>query len=104
TVKLYDLDPLLLHGVLATPSINNQAVTLVAPSEQVALYDINRQQFKNLTVTSAAQFVPGPNAVILTQSSASSLSAAQRAGLPLNLRLVVNDRKDDALRYQVFTR
>lgn len=104
TVRLYDLDPLLLHGVLAAASINSQAVTLVAPPEQVALYNINRQQFKNLTVTAPAQFAPGSNAVILAQSSASALSTAQRAGLPLNLRLVVNNRKDDALRYQVFTR
>jgi 4-amino-4-deoxy-L-arabinose transferase-like glycosyltransferase len=104
TVSLYDLDPLLVHGLLTSPRLNNQPVTLVVPPEQIALYGINNQQFKNLSVTTPAQLVPGNSPVIVAEASISQLSSAQLASLPPNLRLVVNSHKDDSLRYRVFTR
>lgn len=104
TVRLYDLDPLLVHGLLTSPGLSNQAVTLIVPPEQVALYSINNQQFKNLVVTTPAQFAAGNGAVIVAETSIGQLNSAQLTGLPPNLRMIVNTHKDDSLRYRVFTR
>lgn len=106
TPQIYDLDPLLLHGAITSPKFNNQGVTVVVPAGQVPLYSINMGQFKKLTVVEPKQFMPNSNPnFVIAESSMGDLSSQQLAQMTgANLKLVVNNYKNDSLRFRVFNR
>lgn len=102
SIVQYDLDPLLLHGALASPGLRNQPITLVVPSEQIGLYNLNHDQFKNLTVLAPAALGPPTGATIVSETAYTQLTDAQRTTLVATPSLIVSDRKDDALRFRIF--
>lgn len=106
TVQVYDFDPLLLHGALASPNLRHQPVTLIVPPGQIGLYNINHDQFTNLTVLAPSALAPAPGSVtIVSENSFSQLSSAQLTALATTTpRLVVNDHKENALRFRIFNK
>ena len=99
----YDLDPLLLHGELN--KLPRQPIVAVVPADQVALFQINHDQFKDLHVVAPAEFVaPTNGSVLIAETAIGGLSDAQRNTLSVTQqKLIVDDRAADALRFRLFT-
>jgi 4-amino-4-deoxy-L-arabinose transferase-like glycosyltransferase len=106
TVGIYNTDPLLLHGTLASKTYRDQRITLVTTPERKALYEIDKAVAKNLQVITVSGFVgvPTANNIILDVSAQSQLTPQQLAALPIApSNLLVNDYKDDSLRFRIYT-
>lgn len=105
SVELYNTEPFMLYETLSSKTYRDQRVVVITSKERKPLYDINKAVAKNLEVVTPAEFAGAPTAnnVILDVRAESQLSAAQRATLPPTVaRLLVNDHKDDALRFRIF--
>jgi 4-amino-4-deoxy-L-arabinose transferase-like glycosyltransferase len=106
SVQLYDPNPLLLHDTLASKAYRNQNIVLVTTPDRKQLYEIDKAIAKNLKVTTPSQYAPDASAnnIILDVGAESQLTNDQRAALPKTTsRLLVTDRKDDALRFRIYT-
>lgn len=106
SVQLYDPNPMLLHDTLASKTYRDQRIILVTTPDRKQLYEIDKTIAKNLKVTTPAQYVPNAttNNIIVDVSAEPQLTNDQRATLPKTTsRLLVTDRKDDALRFRIYT-
>jgi hypothetical protein len=106
TVDIYNTDPLLLHDTLASKAYRDQRLLLVTTPDRKALYEIDKAVAKNLDVVTVSGFIGAPTAnnIILDVSAQSQLTPQQLAALPpFPSSLLVNDHKDDSLRFRVYT-
>lgn len=107
SVELYNTEPFLLYETLSSKAYRDQRIVLITTPERKPLYEINQAIAPNLTVVTPAQFdgAPTANNVIVDIRAESQLSGGQRGVLPPNVaKLVVNDHKDDALRFRIYRR
>jgi len=104
-VQQFNSDALILHDTLTTKTYRDRRIVLVTSPERKALYQIDTAIAKNLQVVTAAEFVPSPDVrdIIIDSNAAPQLAASQTANLSASPRLLVNDRKDDALRFRIYT-
>jgi len=104
SLQQYSSDPLILHETLASKAYRDQRIVLVTTPERKPLYQIDRAVAKNLQVVIPAEFTPSDTArdVIVDIRVESQLTQAQAQTLPINPKVLVNDRKDDALRFRIY--
>lgn len=106
TVSVYNQDPFLVTDSLASKAYRDQRLMLVVPANMVSLYSIDRSVAHDLTVVSPADFasINNANRVLIAEDTEASLNAAQLATFPTNkIELLVNDRKDNGLRFRVYS-
>ena len=105
SVELYNTDPFILHDTLSAKSYRDQRIVLITSPDRKSLYEIDKAIAKNLEVVTPSQYVSAPTAnnIIVDVTADSQLSAAQRQTLPATkASLLVNDHKDDALRFRIY--
>jgi hypothetical protein len=105
SVALYNTDPLLLHDMLSTKAYRDQRIILITSPERKPLYEIDQVVAKNIQVVTPSHFTGDPTAsnIIVDVSIESQLSSGQRSALPAaTSSLLVNDHKDDSLRFRVY--
>ena len=103
---LYDRNPLLLHTFITSSAQQHQKMLLIVPPEQVELYSINHAVIKDLEVVAPNSPVKssGATSVIVAESVIANLNASQTSLLPRGkTQLLVDDLKNDALRFRVFS-
>lgn len=105
TLQQYSSDPLILHETLLSKAYRDQRIVLVTAPERKPLYQIDQAIAKNMQVVTPAEFVPSATTrdVIVDTRIESQLTQTQTQTLPSNPTLLVNDRKDDALRFRIYT-
>lgn len=106
TATQYNQDPTILTNFIASKANKDQRITLIVPDNQVDLYKVDQSVVKNLTVLSISQFTSASKAkhVIVTESEFKSLTPEQYGAFPTDsTSLLVNDRKQDALRFRVYS-
>lgn len=106
TITVYDQDPFVLHDKLTTKAYREQRLLVIAPKNKVDLYKIDKQLAKNLEVVPSAEFTATNNAtsIIVAEEELAKLNATQRGLLPGGrTELLVNDRKENGLRFRVFS-
>lgn len=106
SVQLYDPNPLLLHDTLSSKTYRDQRIILVTTPDRKQLYEIDKTIAKNLIVTTPSQYTPSANTnnIIVDTAAESQLTSDQRAALPKTpTNILVTDRKDDALRFRIYT-
>lgn len=106
TVSVYDQDPFVLHSTLNSKAYREQRLLIIAPQEKVDLYKVDKQLAKNLEVVPSTEFTTTNNAtsVIVAEGELAKLNNIQRGLLPGGkTELLVNDRKEDGLRFRVFS-
>lgn len=102
----YNQDPFILHRALTAKQYRDQRVLLVAPDDKQALYSLEQKQLAGLQLTTGAQFTGTDNAtsVIIAESELAKLSPPQLALLPTGkTSLLVNERRDDGLRFRIYS-
>lgn len=105
SVEIYNTESFLLHDTLSAKTYRDQRIVLITPAERKPLYEIDKAVAKNLNVVTPAEFAAAPTAnnIILDVRAEAQLTAAQRQALPPTVAaLLVNDRKDDALRFRIY--
>ncbi len=106
TVDIYNTDPLLLHDTLASKAYRDQRIVLVTTPERKDLYAIDKAIAKKLDVITVSGFVGAStaNSIILDVNAQSQLTPQQLAVLPpFPSNLLVNDHKDDSLRFRIYS-
>lgn len=106
TVSLYSPDAILLHDTIASKSYRDQRITLVVSPDKKELYSIDKNIAKNLTVVTPSEFVMKANAnnIIVSTPAMAQLTPGQKLLLPTNTTsMLVSDRKEDALRFRVYS-
>jgi hypothetical protein len=105
SAQQFNSDALILHETLTTKTYRDHRIVLVTSPERKALYQIDSAIAKNLQVVTATEFVPNPETrdVIVDSKAAAGLAPAQTAHLSTSPTLLVNDRKDDALRFRIYS-
>lgn len=102
----YNQDPFILHDIATSKQYRTQRVLVIAPADKVPLYSIDKSLAKLYEVTTPATFAGTNNAssAIVAESELAHLTDAQRALLPAGkTELLVNDRRENALRFRVFS-
>lgn len=105
SVETYNTDPFLLHQTISAKTYRDQRIVLITPPDRKPLYEIDKAVAKNLEVLTPSQFVSAPTAknIIVDVAAEPQLTATQRRSLPATpSALLVNDHKDDALRFRVY--
>jgi 4-amino-4-deoxy-L-arabinose transferase-like glycosyltransferase len=105
TSQTFNQDPFVLHQALSSKAYVTQRVVLVVPEDKLSLYRIEQAANPQLQLVPAIDFSSTNNAtrVVVAESEMSKLSDAQRSLLPqAQTSLLVNDRKENGLRFRVF--
>ncbi len=103
---LYNQDAFILHDAISSKTYREQRLLIVAAPEKAELYSIDKQIVKNLEVVPTAQFTTTHNAtsIIVVEDELGRLTPTQRGILPsAKTELLVNDRKENSLRFRVFS-
>jgi hypothetical protein len=105
-VQLYSSDAFLLHDTLASKSFRDERNIVITLADKRPLYQIDKAIAKKLLVMTPAQFMGDPTAksVIVDESAQPHLTDSQRQLLPAaTTQLLVNDHKDNALRFRIYS-
>lgn len=106
TPALYDPDAFILNKTLSSKAHRDQRILLIAPQDKVNLYKIDQTIAKDLVVIPVGEFRATNNAtrVIVAESEIAKLTRAQVLLLPKGkTELLVNDRKEDGLRFRIYS-
>ncbi len=106
SAALYNQDAFILHNLISSKTYREQRLLIVASSEKAELYSIDKRIVKNLEVVPTAQFMATNNAtsIIVVEDELGRLAPTQRVLLPSGkTELLVNDRKENSLRFRVFS-
>jgi 4-amino-4-deoxy-L-arabinose transferase-like glycosyltransferase len=105
SITQYNTEPLLLHDAISAKTYRDQRIILITSPERKPLYEIDKTVARNLQVVTPSSFVGDPTAnnIIVDINIEPQLTAAQRATLPKSTSaLLVNDHKDDSLRFRIY--
>jgi hypothetical protein len=105
-VALYDQDPVVATTFISSKTNRDQRMLMIVPQDKIPLYQANQRIAKNLRVVSTKEFTSTNKAtrIIVAEGEERALTAKQRALLPKgNTQLLVSDRKDNALRFRVYS-
>lgn len=106
TAQIYTQDPFILHKAVSSKSYRQARLLVIAPVDKTELYKIDKQLNKNMDVVPASKFATTNNAtsVIVAEEELAKLSSIQRRLLPTGkTELLVNNRKEDGLRFRIFS-
>lgn len=105
SVQQYNVDPVLLSNTLASKSYRDQRIVLITTPENKPLYQIDTAIAQHLKVVAAAQFTGAADAndVIIDASAASQLNDVELRGMPPLTNMLVSDRKDNSLRFRIYS-
>lgn len=106
TVAAYNQDPFLLTQTVGSKTYREQRLLLITSPESLELYAIDQTVADKLQVVTPTTFVDTNTAtrVIISESAFAALTPNQLSLLPPGKNeLIVNDRKDNGLRFRVYS-
>ncbi len=100
----FNADPVMLTQTIGSKVYRDQRITLITTADRQQLYQIDTAVTKHLRVVTPTQFVDAADAnnVIVDIASEPLLNPIQRQQLPTLQDVLVNDRKNDALRFRIY--